>query len=161
MDKRLSDRSTQIDIEKEMLKYLEGKHPDWQRVSWRETAGALAMAKTVRPDGVWKDGEGRTIIAECYARVGRLQPSHRRKLATDTLKLISLQTEFGDTLQLRLLLVVPEELAVQLEDNDWLAVVIRKELEVARVPLTDEQRQRLAAAVKREGEGQVRRRRAG
>jgi hypothetical protein len=55
----------------------------------------------------------------------------------------------------RLLLVVPEELAYQLEDKDWLSIVIRKEIELFKVHLSAEQRNELQKAVNRQADGQA------
>jgi hypothetical protein len=105
---------------------------------------------------VWRDENGVIIIAECYVRVGKLKPGHRRKIATDILKLISLSDEFGKGNSPNLLLVVPEELGPQLEGIDWLSLVISKRIKLVKVSLTDEQHRTLQEAVKSQGDGQAR-----
>jgi hypothetical protein len=150
-----SNSKVQRDIEKEMLAYLQRQHADWQKVDWLNLSIGREFAVKVKPDGVWCDPESGIIIAECYARIGKLKPGHRRKIATDILKLISLKDEFGDDNSPFLLLVVPEELGSQLEGSDWLSIVIRKTIRLIKVPLTDEQRHNLSHAVKRQGEGQA------
>jgi hypothetical protein len=145
----------QINIEKEMLSYVMEQKPNWQKISWTDLSAGRELAAKVKPDAVWRDVDGGNIIAECYARIGKLKPGHRRKIATDILKLISLRDEFGKDNPPRLLLVIPEELGIQLEGDDWLSMVVRKEIELFKVPLRDEQRQILLEAVKRQGEGQA------
>jgi hypothetical protein len=163
MGKALSDSTVQAEIEVEILANLQVQHPDWQLLTWREVATELrlpAVWQNAKPDAVWEDSDGVIIIAECYARAGELKAGHRRKLAMDILKLISLRGEIGDRKPLRLLMVVPEDLGKHLENNDWLSVVIRKELELIRVTLSNEQHQSLREAVRRQAEGQARRKRA-
>jgi hypothetical protein len=89
-------------------------------------------------------------------RIGKLKPGHRRKIATDILKLITLKDEFGKLSPSRLFLFVPEEIGSQLEGNDWLSLVISKKIELVKVSLTDEQRLKLQNAIILQGEGQSR-----
>ncbi len=147
----------QSKIEKEMLEELEKQHclDDWRVVHWKDIAGERELVRNVKPDGVWLDGEGRIILAECYVRIGALGTGHRRKLAMDTLKLITMRKELSER-SVDLLLVVPNELGERLDGNDWLSMVIRRELQVVRMTLTDGQRERLNEAVKRQAEGQAR-----
>lgn len=150
-----SDSRVQREIEEEILSDLEKLNPYWQNVDLSKLPAGRELARKVKPDAVWRDEKGIIVIAECYVCVGKLKPGHRRKIATDILKLISLKDEFGKDDSTRLLLVVPEELGNQLEDNDWLSVIISKKIELVKVHLNDEQHQRLIVAVKHQGEGQA------
>jgi hypothetical protein len=150
-----SDSKIQRDIEKEILVDLEKKNPNWKKVDLLKLTFGRELAKKVEPDEVWMDGEGVIVIAECYVRIGKLKPGHRRKIATDVLKLISLKDEFAEGNSPILLLVVPEELGSQLEGNDWLSLVISKRIKMVKVPLSDEQHLNLLKALKRQGEGQA------
>jgi hypothetical protein len=109
MEQHPSDSKVQRDIETEMCSDLEKQHPDWHRIDWRDLTTGRELAAKVKPDAVWRDDKGIIIIAECFARVGELKPGHRRKIATDVLKLISLRDEFGIDNPPRLLLVIPDE----------------------------------------------------
>jgi len=155
MEQHPSNSMVQIKIEKDMLSYVIEQNPSWQKLSWTDLSAGRELAAKVKPDAVWRDLEGVIIIAECYARIGKLKPGHRRKIATDILKLISLRDEFAIDNSPKLFLVVPEELGFQLEGDDWLSMVVRKEIELFKVPLRDEQRQILLEAIKRQGEGQA------
>jgi hypothetical protein len=150
-----SNSKVQRDIEKDMLACLHRQHADWHEVDWLNLSVGREFAVKVKPDGVWCDPEGVIIIAESYARIGKLKPGHRRKIAADILKLISLKDEFGEDSSPCLLLVVPEDLGSQLEGSDWLSIVIRKTIRLIKVPLTDEQRHNLSDAVKLQAEGQA------
>lgn len=154
----LSDSKVQSDIELQMCSALENLHPDWHQVDWNDLSVGLEFAAKVKPDAVWCDENGRIPISECYARIGKLKPGHRRKIALDILKLISLREEFSKIDPPRLLLVVPDELGLQLEGNDWLSLVVSKQTQLTKVSLSDEQCQRLREAVRHQGEGQARRR---
>jgi hypothetical protein len=151
-----SDSQVQRDIEKELLAEYENQHPYWKKVDLSNLPFGKELAKIVKPDAVWKDEDGVLIIAECYVRIGKLKPGHRRKIATDILKLITLKDEFGKLSPSRLFLFVPEEIGSQLEGNDWLSLVISKKIELVKVSLTDEQRLKLQNAIILQGEGQSR-----
>jgi hypothetical protein len=156
MEQHPSNSMVQIYIEKDMLAYLMEQNPSWQQIGWSNLSDGRELAAKVKPDAVWVDVNGIIVIAECYARIGKLKPGHRRKIATDILKLISLRDEYGKENPPRLLLVVPEELAYQLEDDDWLSIVIRKEkVEVFKVHLNNEQRNELLKVVKLQADGQA------
>jgi hypothetical protein len=86
-----SDSQVQRDIEKELLAEYENQHPYWKKVDLSNLPFGKELAKIVKPDAVWKDEDGVLIIAECYVRIGKLKPGHRRKIATDILKLITLK----------------------------------------------------------------------
>ena len=158
MVQHLSDSKVQSVIEREMLSYIECQHKDWQKVDWREITVGREFAGKVKPDEAWRDSDGILVIAECYARIGKLKPGHRRKIATDLLKLIFIKDEFGESNSPRLLLVVPEELGSQLEGTDWLSLIITKKIELIKIPLNDEQCKKLNEAVSRQGAGQARNR---
>jgi len=154
MSQHPSNSMVQCRIEREMISYLEKHHPDWRQIDWYDLCAGKELALRVKPDAVWRDGEGVIIIAECYARIGKLKSGHRCKIATDILKLFILRDEFDKKEPLRLILVVPDDLGSQLEDNDWISMVIRKESMLVKVPLSDEQHLKLINAVKLQGEGQ-------
>ncbi len=149
-----SDGKVQIDLGTDMCSTLENQNPGWHQVNWHDFTVGREFASKIEPDGVWQDENSVIIIAECYARIGKLRKGQHRKIASDVLKLISLKEEFTQD-SLRLILVVPEDLGPQLEGNDWLSMIISKEIELFKVPLSDEQRNNLLNAIKRQGEGQA------
>jgi len=151
-----SDSLVQRDIEKAMLSNLEKQHSDWQKIDWHELIGGREFSGKVKPDGVWRDSNGVIIIAECFARIGKLKPGQHRKIASDILKLIILKEELMDEYSLRIMLVVSDELGLQLEGNDWLSIIVSKKIELTKIPLSDEQRISLLKAIQRQGEGQSR-----
>ena len=156
MEQHPCNSLVQRDIEKEIIADIVKQHPGWQPDDLLNLPAGRELAGKVKPDAVWKDEQGIIVIAECYVRVGKLKPGHRRKIATDILKLISLRGEFGKENPPRLQLIVPEELGPQLEDNDWLSIVIRNEVELVKVALNDKQRIELQQAVNRQADGQSR-----
>ena len=146
-----------------MLRRLGEQHPTWQRISWEATAAGLCLPpvwQRAQPDATWRAGE-QIIVAECYARVGRLKAGHRRKLAMDALKLLALRQATADSGRLRCLLVFPEELAEALAGEGWFAEALRLSAELTPVALAEDERQRLLHAAKRQAQGQARTRRAG
>ena len=155
-----SDSSVQLVIERIMLETIQERHPSWQLVEWKSIATELNLPpvwQKAEPDAAWQDSDGGFIIAECYARVDALKPGHRRKLAMDALKLLSLRNAVTDPILLRCLLIVPEELEKQLLTDNWLSVAIRQAAEVVTVRLSDDLLNRLREAVELQGAGQARR----
>lgn len=158
-DRDLSDSTIQLDLEYSILDEICKHHPDWHPVQFPIIAANLGLQEfwqRTKPDGTWETGDGRVIIAECYARIGALKPGHRRKLAMDVLKLISLRSAAVDPNRLRCVLIIPEELEGQLTAKDWLSAAIRQAVELEIVKLTDEQRNMLKEAVNRQAAGQAR-----
>jgi len=163
-DRDPSDSGVQREIERDMLDWLNERHPDWHPVEWASVASDLGLPpawKKAKPDAVWKLADGRIAVAECYARVDYLKTGHRRKLAMDAFKLLSLRDAVTDPNRLRCLLIVPEELDQQLQTDGWLPLAILKAAEVIAVRLTDGQRQKLREAVERQAAGQARTRKSG
>ena len=157
-----SNSLEQREIETSMLQRLTEQHPDWLRVDWVTTAKDLALPlvwQNAKPDAVWKvlDALHRDelIICECYARIGKLKPGHRRKLAMDAFKLVALKHFLPSESQIRWLLVVPEELSVQLQTGSWFSEALRL-IEVVPVKLTDIERRKLSEATDRQAQGQAR-----
>jgi hypothetical protein len=151
-----SDSHVQRVIEKEMLSDLEKLHPDWQKQDWHALIVGREFASKVKPDGVWRDSNGVIIIAECFARIGKLKPGQHRKIASDVLKLIYLKEELSDKNSVCLLMVVPEELGLYFKSDDWLSIIISKKIDLVKIQLSDQQRKQLLDAVSRQGEGQSR-----
>ena len=154
-----SDSSVQSAIERVMLEIVQDRNPDWKIVDWKSIVAELNLSlvwQKAKPDAAWQDCNGRFIIAECYARVDELKPGHRRKLALDALKLLSLRNAVNDPLLLRCLLIVPEELEKQLLTDTWLSVSIRQAAEVVAVRLSDDLLTQLRETVKLQGAGQAR-----
>ena len=157
--KHLSDSSVQGQIERAMLARLEAQQPGWRRVGWAQAAEELGLAtvwQRARPDGVWRDGAC-VVVAECYVRVGALKSGHRRKLATDALKLMALQRAMSEGRRMRCLLVVPKALLPALEGEGWLPEALRLAAEMTPVALLAEERQQLVEASRRQAQGQARR----
>ena len=155
-----SDSSVQSAVERIMLEIIHDRNPSWQIVEWKSIAAELNLSLVwgkAKPDAAWQDSDGRFIIAECYARVDELKPGHRRKLAMDALKLLSVRNAVNDSLQLRCLLIVPEELEKQLRADNWLSEAIRQAAEVVTVRLSDGLLKQLRETVKLQGAGQARR----
>jgi hypothetical protein len=155
-----SDSSTQRTLEGVMLRIVEDRHPGWRPVSWNSLSIELGLPQAWRkakPDAVWRESDGGIVIAECYARIDPLKSGHCRKLAMDALKTLTLRNVIKQPEQLLCLLIVPEELEKQLQADSWLSMAIRQAMEVVTVSLTEEQRQSLREAVRRQGAGQARR----
>jgi hypothetical protein len=136
-------------------------HPDWQRVTWKETAVELALStvwQKAQPDAVWTSNQ--IIVAECYARVGQLKPGHRRKLAMDAFKLLALRHCLPHGQHFRSILVVPNELTARLEGDGWFPVALRLAAEVIPVALLPDERTKLDDALVLQSRGQSRTRRA-
>ena len=158
-----SDSKVQREIELAILDRLSNHHDDWQRVDWKTLAIELRLAPVWRktePDAVWKTNSHEIIIAECYARVGALAAGHRRKLAMDTLKLLSLRKALEGN-NVRCLMVVPEELGRELAGDGWFPTALRLNTEIIPIGLLEHEKKRLAAASKLQAEGQARTRRDG
>jgi hypothetical protein len=151
-----SDSAAQRKIESAMLERVCEKN--WQIVAWKEAADALGLPKIwsqVKPDGVWKDDTGTFIVAECFARIDRLKPGQKRKLALDAFKLQSIRNELVDMKRLRCLLVVPEEIGNELRDGSWLSAAIQHSATVTEVRLTAEEVVALREAVAGQRRGQT------
>ncbi len=163
MDHDPSDSAVQQKIEQAMLAYLHETQPDWHLAEWVSVAIELGLPQVwqqAKPDAVWRLDNGGVVVAECYARIGALKPGHRRKLAMDAFKLLSLRNAVSTPNLLRCLLIVPEELQRQLQGKGWLPLAIHQAAEVVTVKLTDDQCQQLREAVERQGTGQARTRKA-
>ncbi len=155
----LSSSAAQVLVEREMLVWLQNTHPAWVWVDFPSIASELGLPaawRKAQPDGVWKSPDGAVVIAECFSRIQKINPGQRRKLAADVLKLTALRSAANDPNRVRCLLVIPTELDRQLQGSDWLAVTIRKEVEVVAIELSDAQRQALTEAVQRQSSGQAR-----
>lgn len=154
-----SDSAVQRAIEVAMLKRLEASHPEWVRVDWSTTSKELGLPlvwQQAQPDAVWHSGPGQLVVAECYCRIGVLEAGHRRKLALDALKLVTMRGQTPDPSRLRCLLVVPEELAGRLAGEGWFSVAIQASAELVPVVLSDDERGRLFEATRLQAAGQAR-----
>jgi hypothetical protein len=159
-----SDSSVQLDIEHAMLDIICERYPNWRCEEWKKISTELGLPivwKNAKPDAVWQTDDGVIIIAECYAHVGDLNPGHRRKLAMDAFKLLSMRNAVKGTKRMRCLLIVPEELYPHLQAKGWLPEAIRQAAEVMAVKLTDVQHQKLKVVVNHQGSGQARLRKVG
>jgi hypothetical protein len=159
-----SDSAVQREIELLMLRRLGEQHLNWKGVLWKATAAELGLSQVwqkAEPDAVWKAECDGVIVAECYARIGKLKPGHRRKLAMDALKLLALQHALPDGSQVRFLLVVPEELTGCLVGDGWFPAALRLAAEIVPVALLQGERERLRNACRLQGQGQARTKKAG
>ncbi len=158
-----SDSAVQREIELAILGRLGSAHGDWQRTSWKTLAAELGLTSVwqkTEPDAVWKiNSQKIIIIAECYARIGKLTAGHRRKLAMDTLKLLSLRKALEGN-SVRCLMVVPKELEDELMGDGWFPTSLRLNTEIVAVVLPESEKKRLATASKLQAEGQARTKRA-
>lgn len=154
-----SDSRVQRDIELVMMQRLADQHPDWKRADWKAIAGELHLPSVwqkAKPDAVWKTDAGEIVIAECYARIGKLKAGQHRKLAMDALKLLALKNAIQLDSRVQYLLVVPEELVAAFEGGGWLPVAIRLAADIVPVRLLDTEREKLGDASKRQAQGQSR-----
>ncbi len=120
--------SVQGELEAVLLDRIQASEKDWTRVEWFEASVNLGLEpvwQRVELDRVWKTRRGHLVIAECYCRVGVLNPRHRRKLALDVLKLVAIRERLPTPDRVHGILVVPNELEQQLRGEAWLAVAIR------------------------------------
>ena len=154
-----SDSSFQLNLEKSMVEAVLRDHPSWQIVVWQNISAELGLGsiwQNARPDGAWQDEDGCYVIAECYAHVGKLKPGHRRKIAMDVLKMLSLRNAVISPKSLCCLLIVPEDVNNQLQAEDWFSIAIHQAVEVVSIQLTPEEQQKLQETVAHQSLGQAR-----
>lgn len=157
-----SDSKVQRDLESVMLRRLAAQHPDWRRVAWNTTSvelGLLPVWQRARPDAVWKTRTGEIIVAESYAHVDALKAGHRRKLAMDALKLLSLRATIPKGRRVRCLLVVPGQLMGSLKSDGWFPAALGLAAEIVPVDLSRGDRIRLNKASRLQAQAQARLRR--
>lgn len=158
-DRDPSDSGVQREIELVMLQRLADQHTDWKPWDWNAIAVELDLPSVwqrTRPDAVWRTEAGEIVVAECYARIGELKAGHRRKLAMDTLKLLTLRHAIPKANRVQYLLVVPKELVSALEGGGWFPEAVRLAATIVPVILQDSERERLGDAVKQQAQGQSR-----
>lgn len=154
-----SDSSAQRAIESIMLCHVETNNPDWERVSWKDIATEFGLAKVwqkAEPDAVWRTGSDEIVIAESYARIGDLKPGHRRKIAMDAFKLLSIKQIIPLTIKVRCIIVIPEQLADEFKGESWLFEAIRSTAEIVSVRLKVHDIEVLDAATTLQAQGQAR-----
>lgn len=154
-----SDSAVQRSIEIGVLERLGASHPEWKRVEWSAASKGLGLApvwQQAQPDAAWSSGEHEVVVAECYCRIGVLEAGHRRKLALDALKLVTMRSQAPDPSRLRCLLVVPDELAGRLVGEGWFNVAVQASAELVSVTLSDDERRRLVEATRLQAAGQAR-----
>jgi hypothetical protein len=102
----------------------------------------LAGGATVEVDAVSTEDP---VLAEIFARQGALKAGQQKKVAIDTLKLITIRRERPET---RLLLAFADEAAAAYaQGNGWLANALRSwEVDVVVVAIPDELRAEIRAA---------------
>lgn len=157
-----SDSTAQRSIEVATVDRLTNSGAGWNRVLWIDVATKYQLSNTWRrakPDAAWESRLGELIIGECYARVETLKPGNLGKLARDTLKLLGIRKALAGKVAVRCLMIVPPELAEQLQGSGWLATSIREAVEIVPVPLADAERIKLKEAVLNQANGQSRARR--
>lgn len=153
-----SDSQAQRDVEAAMLESAKGLH--WCKGDWSKIADQNCLPeawKRAQPDGVWETANGGLVLVESYARIEKLKPGHRRKVAMDVLKLSCLRRILGGYPKVRCLLVVPEQIRSELLDKSWLAAAICDSVEVIFVELTEDHCAALKRATRRQADGQARR----
>ena len=154
-----SDSRVQREIELVMLQRLADQHRDWASADWKAIAlelGLPSVWQKAKPDAVWKTHAGEVVIAECYARIGKLKAGQHRKLAMDALKLLALKHAIPLGSRVQYLLVVPEELVGAFDGGGWFPVAIRLAAVIVPVCLLDCEREKLGDAVQRQAQGQSR-----
>lgn len=154
-----SDSRVQREIELVMLQRLADQHRDWTPADWKAIAlelGLPSVWQKAKPDAVWKTSTGDVVIAECYARIGKLKAGQHRKLAMDALKLLALKNAISLDSRVQYLLVVPEELVGAFEGGGWFPVAIRLAATIVPVCLLDSEREKLGDAAQRQAQGQSR-----
>ena len=152
-----SDSRVQREVELAMVSRLGDQHRDWRRLEWSEAAVGLALPpvwRKAKPDAVWRTGS-EFIVAECYARLGKLESGHRRKLAMDALKLVALVNAVPVPHRVSGLLIVPTELNERLAGEGWFVEALRL-VRIVAVTLSDEERMRLNSATELQAKGQAR-----
>jgi len=154
-----SDSRVQREIELVMLQRLADQHLDWKPAEWKAIAGELHLPSVwqkAKPDAVWKTDAGEIVIAECYARIGKLKAGQHRKLAMDALKLLALKNAIPLDSPVQYLLVVPKELVGAFGGGGWFPVAIRLAATIVPVRLLDSERESLGNAAQRQAQGQSR-----
>ena len=154
-----SDSRVQREIELVMLQRLAGHHPDWKPADWKAIAlklGLPSVWQKAKPDAVWTTDGGEVIVAECYARIGKLKAGQHRKLAMDALKLLALRHASPTTSRVQYLLVVPAELEGVFQGGARFPVAIRLAAAIVPVSLLGSERERLGDASQLQAQGQAR-----
>jgi hypothetical protein len=139
-----------------MLRRLAEQHSDWRLGNWSEVAANLALPAVwhaVKPDAVWNTPCDEIIVAEAYARIGKLKSGHRRKLGLDALKLLAIQRMLPNDKQIRCLLVVPSELKGQIEGDGWFPAALRLAAEITPIELLECERRKLVDACEQQALG--------
>lgn len=154
-----SDSRVQREIELVMLQRLADQHRDWTPADWKAIALELGLPpvwQKAKPDAVWKTHAGEVVIAECYARIGKLKAGQHRKLAMDALKLLALKNTIPIVGRVQYLMVVPEELVAAFEGDGWFPVAIRLAAAIVPVCLLESEREKIGNAAQRQAQGQSR-----
>jgi hypothetical protein len=102
--------------------------------------------------GVELDGYCREqrVLAEAYARYGKLKPAQRHKIAGDILKMIYVERVLGGTWR-KYLCFADEAAAQSVQGDGWLAQTVRTfGVEVRVCPLPADVRDAILAAQKRQ-----------
>jgi hypothetical protein len=102
--------------------------------------------------GVELDGFSREqrVLAETYARYGKLKPGQRHKIAGDILKMLYVERVLGGTWR-KYLCFADEAAAQSVQGDGWLAQTVRTfGVEVRVYPLPAEMRDAVIAAQKRQ-----------
>jgi len=136
-----SDSAEQRDAEPFLIKALSDDVGVWIEPGSPEGLAA---------PGVELDGYSREqrVLAEAYARHGKLKPAQRHKIAGDILKMIYVERVLGDTWR-KYLCFADEAAAQSVQGDGWLAQTVRTfGVEVRVCPLPADVRDAVIAAQK-------------
>jgi hypothetical protein len=136
-----SDSAEQRDAEPFLIKALSDDVGVWIEPGSPEGLAA---------PGVELDGYSREprVLAEAYARHGKLKPAQRHKIASDILKMIYVERVLGDTWR-KYLCFADEAAANSVQGDGWLAQTVRTfGVEVRVYPLPADVRDAVIAAQK-------------
>jgi hypothetical protein len=162
MSNNASDGKVQCSIEAFFIGRLAQQNPAWRRLSWIEVAKKYRLPEVwhkIKPDAVWETESGDLIVAECYTRTRTLKSGNYGKLAKDCLKLIAIQQTLAGIVNIRCLMILPDELVDRIQGDGWLVTFIRQSVEVVGMKLLESERRELNDSVERQADGQSRRRR--
>ena len=94
--------------------------------------------------------ESDKVIGEFYAHIGALKPAQKHKIAADALKMIMLEKDKGQKFR-KIIFVCCDEVKKYLEGKSYLAAALRTfGVKVEIIRLSEEQRQKIIAAQKRQ-----------
>lgn len=142
----LSDSTVQQNAEKVIVRKLE-KQIGLAENTLLETNVLLTDRTYVVFDGFNKD-EG--VIAEAYARIGKLGPSQKNKIVTDVMKMILTEKVLNKDFK-KIIAVCDDSVYEQMSGLSWKSLAISEfDIKVMKVDIDDSLKNKIVNAQKRQ-----------